>query len=121
MSALFKFIFPTDKDLFKKVFTLATPVIISNISRVLMGIIDMAMIGHLGGAAIAGVGMGGMVTWTIISLGIAFRTGTQTFASRRLGQKKYNECSIAMRNMQAFAFLIGIPILILALKNRLAH
>ena len=110
MSALFKFIFPTDKDLFKKVFTLATPVIISNISRVLMGIIDMAMIGHLGGAAIAGVGMGGMVTWTIISLGIAFRTGTQTFVSRRLGQKKYNECSIAMRNMQAFAFLIGIPI-----------
>ena len=110
MATLFKYIFPTDKDLFKKVFILATPVIISNISRVLMGIIDMAMIGHLGGAAIAGVGMGGMVTWTIISLGIAFRTGTQTFASRRLGQKKYNECSIAMRNMQAFAFLIGIPI-----------
>ena len=110
MSALFKFIFPKDKFIFKKVFILATPVIISNISRVLMGIIDMAMIGHLGAAAIAGVGMGGMVTWTIISLGIAFRTGTQTFVSRRLGQKKYNECSIAMRNMQAFAFLIGIPI-----------
>ena len=55
MSTLFKYIFPTDKDLFKKVFILATPVIISNISRVLMGIIDMAMIGHLGGAAIAGL------------------------------------------------------------------
>ena len=75
-----------------------------------MGVIDMAMIGHLGGSAIAAVGMAGMVTWTFISLGIAFRTGTQTFVSRRLGQKKFSECSLAMRNMQVFAFVIGIPI-----------
>ena len=87
MLGIFKFLFPKDKDLFKKVFILATPVIISNISRVSMGIIDMVMIGHLGGSAIAAVGMSGMVTWTVISLGIAFRTGTQTFVSRRLGQK----------------------------------
>ena len=50
MLGILKFLFPKDKNLFKKVFILATPVIISNISRVSMGIIDMAMIGHLGGA-----------------------------------------------------------------------
>ena len=100
MPTLFHFLFPKDKALFNKIFILATPVIISNISRVLMGVIDMAMIGHLGGSAIAAVGMAGMVTWTIISLGIAFRTGTQTVVSRRLGQKKFYECSTAMRNMQ---------------------
>ena len=110
MLGIFKFLFPKDKNLFKKVFILATPVIISNISRVSMGIIDMAMIGHLGGSAIAAVGMSGMVTWTVISLGIAFRTGTQTFVSRRLGQKKYDQCSLAMRNIHVFALLIGLPI-----------
>ena len=114
MPTLFHFLFPKDKALFNKIFILATPVIISNISRVLMGVIDMAMIGHLGGSAIAAVGMAGMVTWTIISLGIAFRTGTQTVVSRRLGQKKFFECSTAMRNMQLFSFLIGVPITIIS-------
>ena len=30
-----------------------------------------------------------MVTWTAMAIGIAFRTGTQTVVSRRLGQMKY--------------------------------
>ena len=84
---MFNFIFPKDKDLFKYIFTLAFPVIISNISRVMMGLIDTIMVGHLGAKAIAGVGVASMVTWTFLSLGIAFRTGTQTVVSRRLGQK----------------------------------
>ena len=79
---------PKDKKLFKKIFSLATPVIISNLSRVLMGIVDMAMVGHLGATALAAVGMAGMVTWTAMSPGISLRTGTQTVVSRRLGEKK---------------------------------
>jgi len=117
MPSVFKFLFPKDKELFSTIFVLATPVIISNISRVLMGVIDMAMIGHLGGSAIAAVGMAGMVTWTVMSLGIALRTGTQTIVSRRLGQKLYDQCGIAMRNMQFFGLLIGIPVTILTYFN----
>ena len=103
-------ILPKDKKLFKYIFTLALPVIISNLSRVVMGIVDMAMVGSLGPSALAAVGMAGMVTWTPMSIGIALRTGTQTVVSRRLGEKKYNQCGIALRNMQCFALLIGIPI-----------
>ena len=78
------FILPKDRTLFKYIFTLALPVIVSNISRVLMGLVDTIMVGHIGAKAIAGVGMASMVTWTIMSLGIAFRTGTQAVVSRRL-------------------------------------
>ena len=110
MLSYFKFIFPKDRKLFNKIFILATPVIISNLSRVIMGIVDMAMVGHLGASALAAVGMAGMVTWTAMSLGIALRTGTQTVVSRRLGEKKYDKCSVALRNMQLFAFIVGIPV-----------
>ena len=75
-----------------------------------MGIVDMAMVGHLGASALAAVGMAGMVTWTAMSFGISLRTGTQTVVSRRLGEKKYEECSVALRNMQLFSLAIGIPI-----------
>ena len=85
---MLSFLIPRDKKLFKHIFSLATPVIISNLSRVVMGIVDLVMVGHLGASALAAVGMAGMVTWTAMSLGIALRTGTQTFVSRRLGEKK---------------------------------
>ena len=114
---MLNFIFPRDKKLFKYIFTLAIPVIISNLSRVLMGLVDTMMVGHLGKTAIAGVGMASMVTWTIMSLGIAFRTGTQTVVSRRVGQKKYEECGTAFRNMHLFVFLIGIPLTYICYSN----
>ena len=110
MPNLFSIFIPKDKQLFKKIFTLATPVIVSNLSRVLMGIVDMAMVGHLGTTALAAVGMAGMVTWTAMSPGIALRTGTQTIVSRRLGEKKYDQCGIALRNLHLFALVVGIPV-----------
>ena len=75
-----------------------------------MGIVDMAMVGVLGASSLAAVGMAGMVTWTAMSLGIALRTGTQTVVSRRLGEKKYDKCSTALRNMHLFSLIIGIPV-----------
>ena len=110
MTQLFSILVPRDKKLFKHIFVLATPVIISNFSRVLMGIVDLVMVGHLGASALAAVGMAGMVTWTAMSLGIALRTGTQTIVSRRLGEKKYDDCSVALRNMQLFSLIIGVPV-----------
>ena len=54
---MFTFLLPKDKKLFKYIFFLAVPVILSNISRVLMGLADTVMVGHLGSKAIAGVGL----------------------------------------------------------------
>lgn len=100
-----------DPQISKEVITLAIPVIISNISRVLMGLTDMAMVGHMGANALAAVGMGSMLTWTFMVLGIAIRTATQTVSARRLGQKKLNECGTALRNGHLIGFFIGIPAL----------
>jgi putative MATE family efflux protein len=107
---MFSFFLPKDKKLFKYIFVLALPVIISNTSRVLMGVVDLIMIGHLGASAIAAVGIAGMVGWTFISLGIAFRTGTQSFVARRLGEKEYAKCSTALWNMLFLSLLIGVPV-----------
>ncbi len=82
-----------------------------------MGLLDTIMVGHLGASAIAAVGMASMVTWAAMSIGIAFRTGTQTVVSRRLGQKKYEECGLAFRNMHFFVFLFGIPLTYLCYSN----
>lgn len=102
--------FKRDSAISKEVITLSIPVILSNISRVLMGLIDMGMVGRLGANAIAAVGMGSMIVWIFMSIGISLRTATQIFCARRLGQKKFEQCGFSLRNGQFLAIIIGIPI-----------
>ena len=84
---MLKNIFPQDKAVSREVFTLAFPVILSNLSRVLMSVVDVAMVGRLGAEALAATGMGAMLFWGALSLVLGIRTAVQTVASRRLGQK----------------------------------
>ncbi|MCH8012228.1 MAG: hypothetical protein IIA61_09840 [Candidatus Marinimicrobia bacterium] len=60
-------IFPIDRKIFKNVLTLALPVILGNLSRVLMNITDVAMVGRLGKNALAAVGMGSFLIRTVMS------------------------------------------------------
>jgi len=100
-------IYPRDAHISREIIVLALPVIISNLSRVIMGIVDIAMVGHLGAHALAAVGMGSILVWTFISAGISLRTATQTLSSRRLGQKNYSECGTALRNGHVMALIAG--------------
>ena len=100
---------PKNKDLSKEIIVLAIPVIIGNISRVLMSLVDMAMVGRLGAEALAATGMGAMLVWTMITFSTGLRTGTQTVASRRVGQKKLSQCGTAMHNGLLMALIYGIP------------
>ena len=61
-----------------------------------MGLTDMAMVSRLGAVALAATGMGSLLLWVIMSMGIGLRTAVQTVTSRRLGQKKYDECGLPL-------------------------
>ena len=106
---MLKYIFPQDKPISKELFRLSFPVILSNLSRVLMSVVDVAMVGRLGAAALAATGMGAMLFWGALSLVIGIRTGVQTVASRRLGQKKYDQCGTALHNGLFMATVYGFP------------
>jgi MATE family multidrug resistance protein len=107
---VFRFIFPQDKKIFKEVFNLALPVIVSNLSRVLMSMVDVAMVGRLGAEALAATGMGAMIFWGALSFVLGIRTGVQTLASRRLGQKIDKECGTALHNGLFMATIYALPI-----------
>jgi len=107
---VFQFIFPQDKQISKEVFNLALPVIVSNLSRVLMSMVDVAMVGRLGAEALAATGMGAMLFWGALSFVLGIRTGVQTLVSRRLGQKIDKECGTALHNGLFMATLYALPI-----------
>ena len=96
----------------KHIFVLGLPIIISNLSRTIMDLADMAMVAGInnGAHALAAVGFTGMLTWILISMGLSIRVSTQTIASRRLGQKRYAECSLALRKGHILALILGLPL-----------
>jgi|TARA_B100000029_G_scaffold119763_1_gene113112 putative MATE family efflux protein len=107
---MFKFIFPQDKAISKEVLNLAFPVILSNLSRVLMSMFDVAMVGRLGAEALAATGMGAMLLWGALSLVLGIRTAVQTVASRRLGQKIDHEAGTAFHNGLIMATIYALPV-----------
>ena len=83
----------SNKTISHQVIILAIPIIFSNLSRVIMSLADMAMVSRLGVNALAATGMGSLLLWMIMSMGIGVRTAVQTVSSRRLGQKIYPQCA----------------------------
>ena len=105
------------KSISRQIILLAIPIIFSNLSRVVMGLADMAMVSRLGSNALAATGMGSLLLWVIMSMGIGLRTAVQTVSSRRLGQKKYPMCSNALYNGMLLGIIISIPFTIISVYS----
>ena len=103
-----------NKQILKEVFFLSLPIILSNISRVIMELVDMIMINRLGAIDLFnGVSMGGILVWVPMSLAIGIRIATQTISSRRYGEKKYHQCGFALRHGLIIAALMGTSLSII--------
>ena len=74
-----------------------------------MGLTDMAMVSRLGVVALAATGIGSLLLWVVMSMGIGVRTAVQTVTSRRLGQKIFHKCGHALHNGIMLVFIIAIP------------
>ncbi len=103
------------KNISLEVIYLATPIIISNLSRVLMSLADMSMVSRLGPTALAATGMGSLLIWVAMSMSVGIRTGVQTIAARRLGERKYRLCTNSLHNGVIISLILGIPLSVLGI------
>ena len=94
----------------RQIILLAIPIIISQLSRVVMSLADMAMVGHLGANALAATGMGSLVLWIVSSMGIGLRTAVQTVSARRLGEQQYLKCANSLWNGTILALFISLTV-----------
>ena len=69
----------------REVGILAYPVIITQISATVMGIVDSAMVGRIGATELAAVGFGGIWLWTALCGLLGTASGVQTFVSQEDG------------------------------------
>lgn len=79
-----------------RILGLALPIIGGMVSQNILNLVDTAMVGHLGDAALAAVGMGGFASFTAMALILGISVGVQATAARRKGQRRYDEMAGAL-------------------------
>ncbi len=94
-------------SLARQIVGLATPIIMASLSQTLMSLIDIAMVGRIGAAAVAAVGLGGMLIYAVSSFLNAIQSGVQTVVARRVGQDRQAEVIRTVRITLLFSLVLG--------------
>lgn len=97
-----------------RIFGLALPIIGGMVSQNLLNIVDTAMVGFLGDAALAAVGLGGFVVFMCQALIMGISTGVQTSAARRKGEGRADRAA-AILNAALLIVLVVAPLFSLVL------
>lgn len=98
----------------KKILQLALPAIISNITVPLLGLIDVAIAGHLGSASFIGaIAIGGMLFNIIYWLFGFLRMGTSGFTSQAYGRHDLEEVMRLLLRAVGVGLLIAATLIVL--------
>ena len=69
----------------RELLTLAWPITVSTLSYSIMTLVDTLLVGHLGPAELAGVGMGGTAAFAIVCFSFGLIRGNKTLVSQAVG------------------------------------
>jgi len=101
---------------------LAVPIVVGQVSQMLMGVTDSVMIGHAGTVPLAASAFGGNVFTVFYVVGIGLTIPVGIFVSRAHGAGRREECGEYLRHGLALALLFGVveTLVIAGLVARLA-
>ena len=71
-----------DRQIVRQIIPLAVPMIISQMSQTLVGLVDTWMVSQLGVAALAATGLSGVAVWMVMGSAGELSTGTQVITAR---------------------------------------
>ena len=98
------------KDRFNRILGLALPIIGAMISQNVLNLVDTAMVGTLGNAALAAVGLGGFALFMFQALILGISTGVQATSARRKGEGRFDRMAVPL-NAALLVVLLAAPII----------
>lgn len=102
----------------RAIWALAWPVILTMSLESIVGLLDMLMVGRLGAAAVAGVGIGTQILFAVNTVMIAIATGTLAIVARHVGAREIRRAEeVAMQSILAassIACAVAIPVILWA-------
>lgn len=105
---------PTNKEAYSSYFNLALPSILEAVLATLIGSIDTAMVGTLGPAAIAAVGLVGQPRMLMLCIFMAMNVGITAVVARRKGEERQGAANATMRTGLLVSLIISLVMTIVA-------
>ncbi|MCY4078031.1 MAG: MATE family efflux transporter, partial [Acidobacteria bacterium] len=93
---------------------LATPIVVAELGWIAMGLVDLAMVGRLGPAAIGAVGIGSVLFLAVVVFGIGMLLGLDTLVARAYGRGRPEECRRWLVQGAFLAGLLSVPLTLAA-------
>ena len=88
---------------------LALPIIGGMISQNVLNLVDTYMVGSLGNAALAAVGIGSFVNFMSMAFITGLSSGVQAMAARRLGEERHSETAVPLNGGLVLVLSLAIP------------
>jgi MATE family multidrug resistance protein len=86
---------------------LSWPITVSTLSYSVMTLVDTLLVGHLGAAQLAGVGLGGTLAFALMCFAIGLLRGAKTLVSQAVGAGQHGEVGAYLGATLLFAVAIG--------------
>lgn len=100
----------TEKNLNKNIIKLAVPVALENVLHMAVFIVDIIMIGRLGTAPVAAVGLAGALSFIISMIFSALNVGTTALVARSFGAKEKAEAREVAGQSIFISLIFGLTI-----------
>ncbi len=101
----------------KELLKLAAPLIVGHVGNQLMSFVDTAMVGRLGSTALAGVGIGNAIFFTITIIGLGIVIGMDAPTAQAWGARDPVRARRLLWNGIFVAFLASVPLSILVVLS----
>jgi MATE family multidrug resistance protein len=98
----------TDPSLARRVLTLAWPAVIEQTLAMMISLVDFYIVGHLGAAALDGVGLGGQILNLTVAFLSAVGVGATALVARHIGAQEPEDATRTARQSIVLAVLIGL-------------
>jgi putative MATE family efflux protein len=93
----------------RQVFAIAIPIIFGMLSQNVLNLVDAAMVGSLGNAALASVGLASFANFVAGAPLMGLAAGVQAMAARRVGENRADEAAIPLNGGLLVCVAFGIP------------
>ncbi|MBS1257045.1 MAG: putative FMN/FAD exporter YeeO [Candidatus Scalindua arabica] len=100
----------TEKNLNKNIIRLALPVALENVLHMAVFIVDIIMIGRLGTAPVAAVGLAGALSFIIAMIFTALNVGTTALVARSFGARQKAEAQVVAGQSILISLVFGLTI-----------
>ena len=101
---------PSNKAIYKRTYQIAWPSAVESVLIALIGAVDLMMVGNLGSASIAAVGITNQPKFLVLATILALNTGVTVLVSRRKGAGRQEEANTYLR--QALLLSVGFSFLL---------